>query len=104
MANAFFSDLLATISERGRSLLRRGEPAEGKEDASDLVELCESLLSGRGQARQSDRGLAGAARRRQWQQPSFRIRAAAAGIDPPPQPGARGYQRARLDALRSAHS
>ena len=50
MANAFFSDLLATISERGRSLLRRSEPADGKEDASDLIELCEALLSGRGEA------------------------------------------------------
>src|ERR1700742_1957675 len=50
MANAFFSDLLATISERGRSLLRRGEPADGKEHASDLIELCEALLSGRGEA------------------------------------------------------
>jgi malonyl-CoA decarboxylase len=50
MANAFFSDLLSTISERGRSLLRRGEPADGKEDASDLIELCEALLSGRGEA------------------------------------------------------
>jgi malonyl-CoA decarboxylase len=50
MANAFFSDLLATISERGRNLLRRGDPADGKEDASELVELCEALLSGRGEA------------------------------------------------------
>src|ERR1700746_1632201 len=50
MANAFFSDLLATISERGRSLLRRGDPADGKEDASDLAELCEALLSGAGEA------------------------------------------------------
>jgi malonyl-CoA decarboxylase len=50
MANAFFSELLSTISERGRSLLRRGEPADGKEDASDLIELCEALLSGAGEA------------------------------------------------------
>ena len=50
MANAFFSDLLATISERGRSLLRRGDRADGKSDASDLIELCEALLSGRGEA------------------------------------------------------
>jgi malonyl-CoA decarboxylase len=50
MANAFFSDLLATISERGRSLLRRGDIEDGKGDASDLVELCEALLSGRGEA------------------------------------------------------
>jgi malonyl-CoA decarboxylase len=50
MANAFFSDLLATISERGRHLLHRGDPSDGKEDASDLIELCEALLSGRGEA------------------------------------------------------
>src|ERR1700759_3509075 len=49
MANAFFSELLSTISERGRNLLRRGEPADGKEDASDLIELCEALLSGAGE-------------------------------------------------------
>src|ERR1700756_4207999 len=50
MANAFFSDLLSTISERGRSLLRRADPTDGRQEASDLVELCEALLSGRGEA------------------------------------------------------
>ena len=50
MANAFFSELLATISERGRKLLRRADPADGKLDADGLVELCEALLSGRGEA------------------------------------------------------
>src|SRR5271165_7114423 len=50
MANAFFSDLLSTISERGRSLLRRSDPADGRLEASDLLELCEALLSGRGEA------------------------------------------------------
>ena len=50
MANAFFSDLLSTISERSRTLLRRGEPADGKHDATELLELCEALLSGRGEA------------------------------------------------------
>jgi malonyl-CoA decarboxylase len=50
MANAFFSDLLATISERGRSLLRRGDATDGKSDALDLIELCRALLSGRGEA------------------------------------------------------
>ena len=50
MANAFFSDLLATISERSRTLLRRAEPADGRDDASGLLELCEALLSGRGEA------------------------------------------------------
>ena len=50
MANAFFSDLLSTISERGRTLLRRGGPADAKQDASELIELCEALLSGQGEA------------------------------------------------------
>jgi malonyl-CoA decarboxylase len=50
MANAFFSDLLATISERGRTLLNRGKPDDGKEDADGVIELCEALLSGRGEA------------------------------------------------------
>ncbi|MGE5159394.1 MAG: malonyl-CoA decarboxylase [Gemmatimonas sp.] len=50
MANAFFTDLLSTISERGRTLLRRAKPSDGKEDAAGLIELCEALLSGRGEA------------------------------------------------------
>jgi malonyl-CoA decarboxylase len=50
MNNAFFSDLLASISERGRTLLRRAGSSDGKQDASDLVALCEALLSGRGEA------------------------------------------------------
>jgi malonyl-CoA decarboxylase len=49
-SNAFFSDLLASISERGRTLLRRGGAPDAKQDASDLIELCEALLSGRGEA------------------------------------------------------
>src|ERR1700759_2030861 len=50
MANAFFSDLLSTISERGRTLLRRVGASEDKQDAAGLIELCEALLSGRGEA------------------------------------------------------
>ena len=50
MANAFFSDLLSTISERGRTLLRRGNPSETRQDATELLELCEALLSGLGEA------------------------------------------------------
>ena len=48
--NAFFSDLLASISERGRTLLRRAGSSDDKQDASDLLQLCEALLSGRGEA------------------------------------------------------
>src|SRR6202162_4881087 len=50
MNNAFFSDLLTSISERGRTLLRRVGSSEEKPDAADLIELCEALLSGRGEA------------------------------------------------------
>jgi malonyl-CoA decarboxylase len=50
MTNAFFSDLLASISERGRTLLRRNGSSDATQEASDLVELCEALLSGRGEA------------------------------------------------------
>ena len=50
MANAFFSDLLSTISERSRTLLRRGGSSDERHDASELLELCEALLSGRGEA------------------------------------------------------
>jgi malonyl-CoA decarboxylase len=49
-SNAFFSDLLASITERSRTLLRRGGSPETKPDASGLIELCEALLSGRGEA------------------------------------------------------
>src|SRR4051812_7284608 len=50
MANAFFSDLLSTISERGRTLLRgNGTPRPGP-NADSLIELCQALLSGRGEA------------------------------------------------------
>src|SRR3984957_9389149 len=48
--NAFFSDLLASISERGRTLLRRAGSSQATQDASGLMELCEALLSGRGEA------------------------------------------------------
>jgi malonyl-CoA decarboxylase len=49
MNTSFFGELLQTISERGRALLarpRRGEAARSE----SLVELCEELLSGRGEA------------------------------------------------------
>src|SRR6202167_4150426 len=48
--NAFFSDLLASISERGRTLLGRVGSTDARQDPSDLIQLCEALLSGRGEA------------------------------------------------------
>jgi malonyl-CoA decarboxylase len=51
MSNDFFSDLLASISERGRTLLRLGPASvDSRQNASDLIELCGELLSGRGEA------------------------------------------------------
>src|SRR6185437_1006618 len=50
MNTSFFGELLQTISERGRALLardRRGAPSARSES---LIELCEDLLSGRGEA------------------------------------------------------
>src|ERR1700693_2012036 len=49
-SNAFFSDLLSSISERGRTLLRRVGSSEAKPDGAGLIALCEALLSGRGEA------------------------------------------------------
>jgi malonyl-CoA decarboxylase len=51
MSNDFFSDLLASISERGRTLLRLGPASvDAKQNTADLIELCSELLSGRGEA------------------------------------------------------
>jgi malonyl-CoA decarboxylase len=50
MSDTFFSDLLASIADRGRSLLRRGRGPHRAESESDLAALCEALLSGRGEA------------------------------------------------------
>jgi malonyl-CoA decarboxylase len=45
---SFFSDLLQSIADRSRSLIRRRQTAHGRPDG--IVELCEGLLSGRGEA------------------------------------------------------
>src|SRR5450830_995615 len=52
MNTSFFGELLQTISERGRALLDRGRDRRGEASArsESLVELCEDLLSGRGEA------------------------------------------------------
>ena len=51
MSNDFFSDLMSSITERGRSLLGRAPAADNsKGDVSDLISRCDALLSGRGEA------------------------------------------------------
>src|ERR1700685_2626346 len=40
--------MLQSIADRGRALIQRREPS--RERSADLIELCEALLSGRGEA------------------------------------------------------
>ena len=51
MDSAFFSDLLSSIAERGRSVLKLAPwPRDADDPASSLVEMCRALLTGRGEA------------------------------------------------------
>ena len=50
MNTSFFGELLQTISERGRKLIVRDRRGDAAARSASLVELCEHLLSGRGEA------------------------------------------------------
>jgi malonyl-CoA decarboxylase len=50
MNTSFFGELLQTISDRGRALLAGDRRGEASARSESLVELCEDLLSGRGEA------------------------------------------------------
>jgi malonyl-CoA decarboxylase len=52
MNTSFFGEMLASITERGRALIERARDRRGEPQASSesLVDLCEHLLSGRGEA------------------------------------------------------
>ena len=50
MNTSFFGELLQTISERGRALLAGDRRGDASARSENLVELCEDLLSGRGEA------------------------------------------------------
>jgi malonyl-CoA decarboxylase len=50
MNTSFFGELLQTISERGRALLARDRRGDASARSESLVELCEDLLSGLGEA------------------------------------------------------
>ncbi len=51
MPNAFFSDLVSSIAERGRTLLRlKSWPTDAAGQASSLIDMCRALLTGRGEA------------------------------------------------------
>ena len=52
MNTSFFGELLQTIADRGRALIerRRQRPGTAAQRSESLVDLCEELLSGRGEA------------------------------------------------------
>ena len=52
MNTSFFGELLQTIADRGRALIerRRQRPGTAAQHSESLVDLCEELLSGRGEA------------------------------------------------------
>jgi malonyl-CoA decarboxylase len=51
MSNAFFYDLLASVAERGRSMLKiKPWPKDADSRAESLVESCRALVEGRGEA------------------------------------------------------
>src|SRR5438270_42986 len=51
MSNAFFYDLLASVAERGRSMLKiKPWPRDADESVDQLVEDCRALVEGRGEA------------------------------------------------------
>jgi len=50
MNTSFFGELLQTISERGRALVERTRERRGSAQSDGLIEQCEALLSGRGEA------------------------------------------------------
>jgi malonyl-CoA decarboxylase len=47
---SFFSELLQSIADRGRALIKRERREPSQQRSADLIELCEALLSGRGEA------------------------------------------------------
>jgi malonyl-CoA decarboxylase len=50
MNTSFFSEMLQSIADRSRALIRRDRREPSHERSDGIVELCEALLSGRGEA------------------------------------------------------
>ena len=50
MNGSFFGDMLQTIADRGRALMARDRRPPSEQLSANLVDLCEDLLSGRGEA------------------------------------------------------
>src|SRR3974390_3324703 len=47
---SFFSEMLQSIADRSRALIKRERREPAHERSAGIVELCEELLSGRGEA------------------------------------------------------
>jgi malonyl-CoA decarboxylase len=50
VSTSFFSEMLQSIADRGRALISRERREPAREQSAGLVELCDALLSGRGEA------------------------------------------------------
>ena len=51
MNTSFFGELLQSIADRGRALLeRRDRRGTAEQRSAGLIDLCDELLSGRGEA------------------------------------------------------
>ena len=50
MNTSFFSEMLQSIADRSRALIKRERREPAHERSAGIVELCEELLSGRGEA------------------------------------------------------
>ena len=50
MNSSFFGDMLQTIADRGRALMARDRRPPSEQLSANLVDLCEQVLSGRGEA------------------------------------------------------
>ena len=50
MTTSYFGDMLQTIAERGRALIARDRRVTSEQRSANQIELCEELLSGRGEA------------------------------------------------------
>ncbi len=50
MATTFFSDMLQSIADRSRALILRERREPAHERSAGIIELCEALVSGRGEA------------------------------------------------------
>ncbi len=50
MNTSFFAELLQSISDRGRAILNRAQRGDAGTSSESLIDLCEELLSRRGEA------------------------------------------------------